>query len=275
MLTIINRADGSVLGTLSGEEAALLHEVLVDEFEGDADYNIRPATLELLEDKLRPESLAWLRQAADEQGSVEIGLEQEITEPTFEGVLRGTDGAPLGGLRVDILEPIEATAFSRPDGVFQLPMPGPNARFRVTARGNLVLEEFEESTDQPLDIELQIVSGQLVTSDGKGLPLAILSLDSWELLSSAQRPPEQQLSWARTDADGNFRLPVAFPRLNGKARCDFEVFAASGEPLGGYWSVDLELDTQMLLERYEVPDPNPNWPADETETIARLSLPMN
>ncbi|MCA9791399.1 MAG: hypothetical protein KC910_06375 [Candidatus Eremiobacteraeota bacterium] len=275
MHTIINRADGSVLGTLSGEEAALLHEVLVDEFEGDADFNIRPATIELLEGKLQPESLAWLREAAEEQGSVEIGLEEEMQEPTFEGVLRGTDGEPLGGLRVDVLEPIEATAFSRPDGAFQLPMPGAKARFRITARGNLVLEEFEESTDQPLDIELQIISGQLVTPDGNGLPLAILSLDSWELLSSAHRPPEQQLSWARTDTDGNFRLPVAFPRLSGQARCDFEVFAASGEPLGGYLSIDVELDTQMLLGRHEVPAPNPNWPADETETIARLSLPMN
>lgn len=272
MSIIIDRADGRMVGQLGPEDLDLLHRHLVDEYEGDADYHLTTATLEMLKEQgLTDEAVGILEQALNGRPTTEIGIEPLLEEPPFRliGCLQSSDEVPLGGLRVDLVDRAGSGlgwAFSREDGVFKLASDQPltnNETYEmlISARGSLLLLALDIDQLEPGEIELEpttirVGTGKVVTQDGKGLTGARVEMEG---------------SWTVTTEDGSFILPMDSSAEAG--RIDLEVFAPSGEPLGDYWTQDVKAETSVDLAQFEVPAPNPEWPETDPEMVASLGQP--
>lgn len=271
MPDVINRADGTVLGQITDREIILMREALVDEFEGDRDYNLRPATLDLFE---APD---WLRQAVMINGSLEIGIESFEGDQEFKGHLKTPGGVPLAGLRVDLFQDEEYlhTAFSRSDGSFTLPFRTGTCTFRVTARGTLILDTFEDTLEKPIDISVDVVEGKILALEGGPVAGASVNLFSWNYLDSGVAAPEHCSSWTTTDEEGNFYLPVRFTE-EGEVECSLEVFSRFGEPLGDYLNAQVDLNADPWdFHLIEVPGPSENWPPTDLEVVEGAVVPVD
>lgn len=178
------------------------------------------------------------------------------------GQLLDHTGNPLGGLVVTVQNSAEEAvswAYSGPDGRFQLHFEeSPNwseSELLVSGRGGLLLCSFEldELTDEVEQLEpftILTVTGRVRTESGTSLEGG--RVEAWS-------------TWAPLDSSGDFRLPV--DRLN--EELVLEVFAATGQPLGGYWKVRLPETEPASVGEHTVPEPSPVWPDSETPLMAR------
>jgi hypothetical protein len=124
----------------------------------------------------------------------------------------------------------------------------------VSGRGGLLLSSFEldELNDQVERMEpfhIMTISGRVAIEGGQ--PLAGGRVEAWS-------------TWSVTDQQGRFQIPV--DRLGEELH--LEVFAPSGEPLGGYWKVKLPETEPVDLGEYTVPLPKPDWPDSEEPLLA-------
>ncbi len=191
------------------------------------------------------------------------------SEPQIEGdpALRLTGqlldhaGAPIPGLVVTAQsrdEEAVAWAFSRPDGTFTLDFSTrpdwSNMDLLVSGRGGLLLSSYEldelhDEVERMEPFTVLSATGRVRLENGE--PLVGGRVEAWS-------------TWAVTGPDGVFLLPV--DRLGEELH--LEVFASSGQPLGGYWTVKLPDQEPVDIGEWSVPVPTDNWPDSEEPLIA-------
>lgn len=198
------------------------------------------------------------------------------TEPQIEGdpalrlvgQLLDHGGAPVPGLVVTVQSQDEEAvswAFSRPDGSFTLDFATrpdwTNVDLLVSGRGGLLLSSYE--LDELHDEVEQMEPFHVFTALGRvrlenGEPLVGGRVEAWS-------------TWAATDREGRFSLPV--DRLGEELH--LEVFAPSGQPLGGYWNVTIPQQEPADIGESVVPLPTVNWPDSEEPLIADFTEPAD
>ena len=191
------------------------------------------------------------------------------SEPSVEGepALRLTgqlldhQGSPIAGLVVTAQskdDEAASWAFSRPDGAFCLDFASrpdwSNMDLLVSGRGGLLLSSYE--LDELHDEVEKMEPFHLFTVTGR------VRLESGEALVGGR--VEAWSTWAVTGPEGEFRLPV--DRLGEELQ--LEIFAPSGQPLGGYWTVKLPEQEPIDIGESVVPTPTENWPDSEEPLIA-------
>lgn len=260
-MKIVDRADGRVLLDTTDELEELLYE-LVEDIQC---FQIS----ELFLQSLTEQGVDW---------SITEALRVELTKSptlfgggvlasdgdaaaTLSGVLTGSLGKGLGGLALTLQDKegqAVAWAFSKTGGDYELklsslPQDG-ELELLVSGRGGLVLYSLElvgvTDGSKELDpISILCLEGRVCFEGGEGL--AAGRIEAWG-------------TWAVTDSEGRFSLPVE--ALEGELV--LEVFAASGQPLGGYQKINFgEGESKDLGDRV-VPRPDPNWPDSGTPLIA-------
>lgn len=262
-MRIVDRANGNILLEVPDDQG----ETLTDLVEDVQSFQVSELFLEVAE-----------REGVD--ASIIEKLQSQLassptffagSEPTVEGEpgqrLSGQvldhAGRPVGGLVVTAQSKDDdavSWAFTRPDGTFALDFAArpdwSSIDLLVSGRGGLLLSSFEldELNDQVERMEpfsVLTVGGRVVIEGGT--PLVGGRVEAWS-------------TWSVTDADGRFLIPV--DRLG--EELNLEVFAASGEPLGGYWKVALPENEPVDLGERTVPVPKPDWPDSEEPLIADL-----
>lgn len=180
---------------------------------------------------------------------VRLGLEPRNEGPaTLSGQIVDCRAEGLGGLAVTCQDREGRAltwAFSREDGRFELTFPEqPNfvdLELLVSARGGLLvscfeLDELPNAVTRLESFTVSTVRGQIDTATGG--PLQDGFVEIWS-------------SWAQTDSEGRFCLPVD---TLGEV-LDLEIFSPQGRPLGGYWTVRLPKTEPVDLGQRVVPDP--------------------
>lgn len=262
-MRIVDRSNGVVLGELAEDQADVIGD-LVEEVQS---FQVSEMFLDASHTEgVDGELLKVLRAALDRSPTLFVGLEPQVGEGggfTLQGTLVDAERTPLGGLAVTAQNSDDEAlgwAFSRPDGAYTLKLNSipTNAEVFVSARGGLLLSSLEldgpSSGIEEIDpIGVLTLRGKVVKQDGT--PLSAGRVEVWG-------------SWAVTDTDGGFCLPVE--RLGEEVV--IEVFAASGQPLGGYWTVTTgEVDPAELGVRV-VPVPDAKWPDSDEALIAPLNF---
>jgi processive 1,2-diacylglycerol beta-glucosyltransferase len=78
MIKLYDASSGSVIGEVSDEQLAFLQEQFEEEWEGDQDYYLNGATLDMLKDAGADASLvALLERAMGQRGEVDIRWSRE------------------------------------------------------------------------------------------------------------------------------------------------------------------------------------------------------
>lgn len=267
MAHLIDRADGKLIGDIDGEQINFLRQHLEEEYEGDTDFFLSDAVVEMLEAKgLAAEVVAMLRPSIEARSFIEIGIEEpaEEHEVVLAGKLVDAGGEPLGGLRLDLCDVEEEEGlgwcFSRPDGSFKLVCsPGSEREYEllVSARGALLLKALELSSIEPGEQEMEPLvirtgTGSVKTEGGEGLPLCRVEIVG---------------SWTLANEQGEFVLPVDETE---EGVVDLEVFACTGEPLGGYTEGKLSASNRCEFGQLLVPEPNPSWPPEPHPLLASI-----
>jgi hypothetical protein len=260
-MRIVDRANGNILLEVSDDQG----EMLTDLVEDVQSFQVSELFLDVAaREGVEASVIAQLQEQLSKSPTLFVG-----TEPTVEGEvsqrlsgqLVDHAGAPLGGLVVTAQskdDEAAAWAFSRPDGTFELAFSvKPDWKtidLLVSGRGGLLLSSFEldelnDEVERMEPFKVMTICGRVVIEGGQ--PLAGGRVEAWS-------------TWSVTDAEGRFLIPV--DRLGEELH--LEVFAPSGEPLGGYWKVSLpDTDPAELGERV-VPTPNPDWPDSDEPLIA-------
>lgn len=243
MITLINRADGTPLTSLSPEDFVVFQDHLVLESEQDFDYYLNPPTLEMLaEAGLSSEVTEALRVAMRDRG-LDVGWEHpQPGACNYSGSVVDDGGLPLGGIRLDLVQGrlILAWAYSRQDGTFVLSgNPGDEPLvLRFSGRGDLVLREVEVENEGDLGtFELQTLSG--FVHDDEGAPLAgvnVLLTDwgsaEWGRDTTSWVALGGRRSWGDSDESGRFAIPVSLPEHLGRLEVSLELTGLGGESLG-------------------------------------------
>lgn len=258
-MQIVDRADGRVLVDLPDELGAKLSDVAEDV----QSFQVTELFLELAaQEGMDPEDLSRLRQELERSPTLVVGMDKERGEDpslVLEGLVVDRGGQPLAGLALTFLDNSSdealAWTFSDPEGRYRLAVVSPSSwsavEILVAARGGLLLASFEmDRPSQKLEslepLLIATVCGQVLTESGEPLVGGrVEALHTWSVL----------------DENGRFRLPVQ----SLSEPLDLEVFASTGEPLGGYWRVaglpsqEEEASDPRDLGVHRVPAPNPDW----------------
>jgi hypothetical protein len=242
MITLIDRADGTALCTLSAEDFVVLQDNLVQESEQDFDYYFNDGTLELLAGAGMSEEVVAAISSRMRYAGVDLGWEAPSEEGSraISGTVVDTTGKPLGGIRVDLVseEAILTWAYSRTDGRFTLltSASDPTMYMRFSGRGDLVLRQVQvQGEGDQGNFELQTMKGSVQTEDNKPLAGVNVMLADW-------RSPEQrdttswaalggQRSWGDTDVEGRFSIPVHLPEDVGPLEVELELTTLGGQTL--------------------------------------------
>lgn len=262
-MRIVDRANGNIMLEVSDD----LGEMLTDLVEDVQSFQVSELFLEVAEregvdasivDKLR----AQLAQSPTFFVGTEPTVEGEVAQ-RLSGQVLDYGGRPVAGLVVTAQSKDDEAvswAFTRPDGSFELVFAvrpdWKNMDLLVSGRGGLLLSSFEldELNDEVERMEpfsVMSISGRVVIEGGA--PLVGGRVEAWS-------------TWSVVDEDGRFLIPV--DRLGEELH--LEVFAPSGEPLGGYWKVALPEAEPVDLGERLVPEPKPDWPDSEEPLIADL-----
>lgn len=208
--------------------------------------------------------LTKLRELLDLAPTLFMGSEPQVEgEPALRltGQLLDHTGAPIPGLVVTAQsrdEEAVSWAFSRPDGTFTLDFSTrpdwSNMDLLVSGRGGLLLSSYEldelhDEVERMEPFHILSATGRVRLENGE--PLVGGRVEAWS-------------TWAVTGSDGGFLLPV--DRLGEELH--LEVFAPSGQPLGGYWNVKLPNEEPADVGESVVPVPTENWPDSEEPLIA-------
>lgn len=260
-MRIVDRADGIVLFEVSSDEG----EKLTDLVEDVQSFQISELFLEVaLREGVDEAVVRRLRDCLASLSSLTVGLEPIVESESvvrLAGQIFDHASQGVGGLVVTAQSESGDAAswsFSRPDGRFELSFAvkpeWSKIDLLVSGRGGLLLssyelDELEGAVDRLEPFSVLVATGRILLADGT--PLSGGRLEAWS-------------SWSKLDQEGVFRLPV--DRLNEDLH--LEVFAPSGEPLGGYWSVTLPSSEPVHLGEHRVPAPSPNWPSSDQPLMA-------
>ena len=260
-MLIVDRASGSIVLEVSDE----LGSMLTDLVEDVQSFQVSELFLEVAaREGIDGTILSKLTELLAQSPTLFVGTEPQVEgEPALRltGQLLDQSGAPLPGLVVTAQSQEEdavSWAFSRPDGTFTLDFASrpdwSTMDLLVSGRGGLLLSSFE--LDELHDEVERMEPFHLLTATGRvklesGQPLIGGRVEAWS-------------TWAVTGADGQFCLPV--DRLGEELH--LEVFAPSGQPLGGYWKVTLPPEEPADIGESVVAEPTPNWPDSEEPLIA-------
>lgn len=262
-MKIVDRADGRVLLDASDELEDLLYELVEDiQCFQISELFLRSLTEQGV-DWSKTEALrAELSKSPTLFGGGELALDGDAAI-TLSGVLTDGLGTGLGGLALTLQSKdgqAVAWAFSKTAGDYELkvsalPQDG-ELELLVSGRGGLVLYSCElvgvTGGNKELDpISILSLKGRVCFEGGEGL--AAGRIEAWG-------------TWAVTDSEGKFSLPVE--AMEGELV--LEVFAASGQPLGGYWKINFSEGEPKDLGDRVVPRPEPNWPDSGEPLIAGL-----
>jgi hypothetical protein len=240
MITLIDRADGTPLWDLSASDFDILQDQLVRESDQDYDYYLNDGTLELLAAAgMSAEAVTALSSRMRHRG-LDLGWEHTVATAgqVYSGSVVDVEGAPLGGIRVDLMEAASLLAWTyvRKDGVFSLSSKADTGglRLRFSGRGDLILrEEPVQLPGQQGVFELQTLVGRVLT--GSDLPLAgvNVSLTDWQAEGSSQSWVDLggRRSWGDTDEGGAFSIPVSLPEDLGSLQLELELTAPDGQSL--------------------------------------------
>ena len=242
MITLIDRADGTALCTLSAEDFVILQDNLVQESEQDFDYYFNDGTLELLAGAgMSPETVAAISSRMRHRG-LDLGWEAPVEEGgrTISGTVVDTDGKPLGGIRVDLVSDaaIVTWAYSRTDGSFALPTTSsdPAMFMRFSGRGDLVLRQVQvDGEGDQGSFELQTMKGSVQTDDNVPLAGVNVMLVDWRSPDERDATSWAALgglrSWGDTDDQGRFAIPVHLPDDVGPLEVELELTTVHGQTL--------------------------------------------
>lgn len=260
-MRIVDRASGSIVLEVSDE----LGSMLTDLVEDVQSFQVSELFLEVAaREGIDGTILSRLTELLAQSPTLFVGTEPQVEgEPALRltGQLLDHSGAPLPGLVVTAQSQEEdavSWAFSRPDGTFALDFATrpdwTSMDLLVSGRGGLLLSSFE--LDELHDEVERMEPFHLLTASGRvkiegGQPLIGGRVEAWS-------------TWAVTGSEGQFCLPV--DRLGEELH--LEVFAPSGQPLGGYWKVTLPTEEPADIGETVVGEPTPNWPDSEEPLIA-------
>ncbi len=264
-MRIVDRANGNILLEVLDDQG----EKLTDLVEDVQSFQVSELFLEVAErEGVDPSIVSRLRQELAQSPTLFVGSEPTLEGPAAQrlaGQLLDHSGAPVGGLVVTAQSQQEEAVswgFSRPDGTFELSFAArpdwSTVDLLISGRGGLLLSSFEldelhDEVERMEPFTVHTVTGRILV-DGQG-GLAGGRVEAWS-------------TWSVTDAEGRFAIPV--DRLGEELH--LEVFAPSGQPLGGYWKVALPASEPADLGEHSVPAPDPAWP-DNDEPLLAVELP--
>jgi hypothetical protein len=260
-MRIVDRSCGDVLLEVPDDQG----EMLTDLVEDVQSFQVSELFLEVAaREGVDVSIIERLQSELSKSATLFVGSEPVLEEGValrLSGQLLDHAGRPLGGLVVTAQSKDDdavAWAFSRPDGSFSLTFaskPDWSATdLLVSGRGGLLLSSFEldELTDEVERMEpfhVITICGRILLEGGQ--PLAGGRVEGWS-------------TWSVTDGEGRFQIPV--DRLGEELH--LEVFAPSGQPLGGYWKVVLPETEPVDVGTKVVPMPTPDWPDSEEPLLA-------
>lgn len=261
-MRIVDRASGGVLLEFSETQG----DKLTDLIEDVQSFQISGLFLDVAgREGLAAEHIDALAAQLNDRPTLFGGLEAKSGKGVVQrlaGQLLDVGDRPIGGLVVTVQDndgEAVSWAYSGPGGRFELAFQeAPNwseSELLVSSRGGLLLcsfelDELEDGVDRLEPFRIMTVNGSVRTDSGASL--AGGRVQAWS-------------TWAPLDAQGRFSLPV--DRLN--EELVLEVFAPSGEPLGGYWKVRLPDAEPVDVGEHSVPAPASSWPRPETPLLAR------
>jgi hypothetical protein len=264
MITLIDRADGTPLSTLSAEDFVVLQDNLVLESEQDFDYYLNDATLELLASAgMSAETITALSARMRHRG-MDVGWEQPGQGSlVHSGSVVGSHSQPLGGIRVDLVSgtAIVNWAYSRNDGSFEIVADRSGDYLRFSGRGDLILRQdpVEEPGDQG-EFEMQTIRGTVQTETDKPLPGVNVMLTDWRSAepgdSTSWAALGGQRSWGDTDDEGRFAIPVNLPEDKGPLEIELELTTVGGETLEMI-VLTISPDSGLDLGVLRAPEPTP------------------
>lgn len=260
-MRIVDRANGNILLEVLDDQG----EKLTDLVEDVQSFQVSELFLEVAErEGADPSIVSKLREELAKSPTLFVGTEPTLDGPAAQrlsGQLLDHAGEPVGGLVVTAQSQDEEAvswAFSRPDGSFELSFAvrpdWSSVDLLVSGRGGLLLSSFEldelhDEVERMEPFSVHTVGGRVLVEGGA--PLAGGRVEAWS-------------TWSVTDAEGRFAIPV--DRLGEELH--LEVFAPSGQPLGGYWKVALPATEPVDLGDYTVPTPDPEWPDPDEPLLA-------
>lgn len=241
MITLIDRADGTELCTLSPEDFIVLQDNLVRESEQDFDYYLNDGTLELLATAgMSAPTVSALSHRMRHRG-LDVGWIQSegVGAHSCSGLVVDGDGRPQGGIRVDLVhgDSILNWTYSRPDGSFLVASGTSDELYlRFSGRGDLVLEEVKvEAPGEQGQFELQTLRGTVMTESDQPLAGVNVLLTDWRSPGGREHASWSALggrrSWCDTDDSGQFSIPVRFGEVEGELEVELELTTVSGETL--------------------------------------------
>jgi hypothetical protein len=260
-MRIVDRADGKLLLEVPDDQGRLLTDLAEDV----QSFQVSELFLEVAaQEGVDASILDRLRQELSRCPTLFVGGDPvpdgEVTH-RLGGQLVDHDGKPLGGLVVTAQGSqgdAASWAFSGPDGHFELGFAAQpdwkDLELLVSSRGGLLLlsfelDELDDKVERMDPFVIATVRGRVLTADGQ--PLSGGRVEAWS-------------TWAVTNEEGAFQIPV--DRLGEELY--LEVFAPSGQPLGGYWKVRLPESEPIDLGEHSVPVPDPDWPDSDEPLIA-------
>lgn len=268
-MRIVDRANGRILLEVPDAQA----ELLTDLVEDVQSFQVSELFLEVAErEGVEASILSCLRTQLQQSPTFFVGTEPDLEGQEckrLSGQLLDGRGGPLGGLVVTAQSHDEEAvtwAFSRPDGGFELSFSShldwTGLELLVASRSGLLLSSFEldelgEQVERMEPFHIVTLAGKILIEGGS--PLVGGRVEAWS-------------TWSTTDEQGHFQIPV--DRLGEELH--IEVFAASGQPLGGYWKVVLPKETDgdadslgpIDIGEKTVPQPKPDWPDSDEPLIA-------
>lgn len=262
MHILIDRANGNVLTEVSEADFKTLVENLTRESETDYDFYLNDATLAYLVEQGISEGLKEALQPAVDSRGLDMGWEKPRPPEgaLYTGRVVDQSGAPLGGVRIDLLERVEADTnkpdttldvidwtHSRNDGTFTLGLDEslPGSVWRASGRGDLELSRNELTALGDLGtLTIPILKGALQYQDGQPAQGVSVQLLGWTCLTSHDRVAKSDiqngLTWGDSGADGAFFIPVNFPKTVDGILIQLELLALYGETL-------LETEVELAL----------------------------
>lgn len=241
MITLIDRADGTPLCTLSPDDFVVLQDNLVQESEQDFDYYLNDGTLEMLAGAGMTEEVVSAISTRMRHRGLDLGWEHPIEGArAVAGKVTDPRGKALGGIRVDLVSDtaILTWTYTRPDGAFSLLTDSSESDLflRFSGRGDLVLRQVQVNGEGDQGVfELQTLHGFVKTDADQPLAGVNVLLADWRSVDSRETTSWAALgglrSWGDTDDDGHFSVPVHLPDDLGELELELELTTVHGQTL--------------------------------------------